>query len=174
VGGDDGYAVLWVPVITGSVFAVFGAREGGLWGAVALLAATAALFASHHGYPQSFVWRVLPIGLLVTVLAGALEAARSRAVAGFRQEQAARAEAARQVRALAGLLPICCRCKRIRDDQGTWHELETYIEERTEAQFTHGICQPCTDRLYPEVADRVRDRRPPAPVAGLDGKAAQA
>ncbi len=59
-------------------------------------------------------------------------------------------EALTKVRTLTGLLPICAACKKIRDDKGSWNHVETYIRERSEAQFTHGICPECARRLYPE------------------------
>ena len=49
----------------------------------------------------------------------------------------------REVEILEGLLPICSYCKKIRDDDGKWQMLEKYIEERSDATFTHGICEPC-------------------------------
>ena len=49
----------------------------------------------------------------------------------------------REVEILEGLLPICSYCKRIRDDDGKWQVLEKYIEENSEATFTHGICESC-------------------------------
>jgi len=52
---------------------------------------------------------------------------------------------------LRGLLPICSNCKRIRDDQGQWNQLESYIQEHSDADFTHGICPECTRQLYPYV-----------------------
>jgi hypothetical protein len=52
---------------------------------------------------------------------------------------------------LAGLIPICASCKRIRDDQGYWNRVEKYIEEHSEAVFTHDICSECLRRLYPGV-----------------------
>jgi hypothetical protein len=58
-----------------------------------------------------------------------------------------------EVRALSGLLPICANCKKIRDEQGTWRPIETYISERSEAEFTHGICPECVKRLYPGMFD---------------------
>lgn len=56
-----------------------------------------------------------------------------------------------QVRTLTGLLPICAGCKQIRDGQGHWQHLEVYIRERTNADFTHGICPDCMTRLYPDL-----------------------
>jgi len=52
---------------------------------------------------------------------------------------------------LEGFLPICSSCKRIRDEQGNWQQLEMYINARSEAKFTHGICPQCAQQLYPEV-----------------------
>jgi len=59
-------------------------------------------------------------------------------------------KAIRHVKQLNGLLPICSSCKRIRDDQGYWNKIETYIREHSDAEFTHGICPECEKRLYPE------------------------
>ncbi|RME99092.1 MAG: PAS domain-containing protein [Chloroflexi bacterium] len=55
-----------------------------------------------------------------------------------------------QVKALQGLLPICASCKKIRDEQGQWHQLEEYIQTNSEAEFSHGICPECRKSLYPE------------------------
>ncbi|MGC8846589.1 MAG: PAS domain-containing protein, partial [Candidatus Hydrogenedens sp.] len=57
-------------------------------------------------------------------------------------------EALNTVKKLHGLLPICARCKRIRDDTGYWHEVEVYIRQHTEAEFSHGICPQCAKELY--------------------------
>lgn len=59
-------------------------------------------------------------------------------------------EALAQVQALSGLLPICAHCKNIRDDQGYWIQIESYIRNHSQADFTHGICPACKDLLYPE------------------------
>lgn len=48
------------------------------------------------------------------------------------------------VKALRGLLPICARCKKIRDDGGYWNEVEKYLHTHTEVKFTHGLCPQCT------------------------------
>jgi CheY-like chemotaxis protein len=67
-------------------------------------------------------------------------------------------EALRNVRTLAGLLPICCGCKRIRDDAGYWQEVEMYVARHTHAEFTHGFCPDCVGHLYPEYRPRDRER----------------
>ena len=50
---------------------------------------------------------------------------------------------------LEGFLPICASCKMIRDDQGHWQQMESYIHSRSEVQFSHGICPNCAEKLYP-------------------------
>ncbi len=55
-----------------------------------------------------------------------------------------------KVRKLSGLLPICASCKKIRDDKGYWNQIEAYIRDHSEADFSHGICPDCSRKLYPE------------------------
>lgn len=54
-----------------------------------------------------------------------------------------------EVKTLSGFLPICASCKKIRDDAGYWQQIEVYIRDRSDAQFSHGICPDCAKRLYP-------------------------
>jgi len=58
-------------------------------------------------------------------------------------------EALSNVKQLSGLLPICANCKKIRDDQGYWNQLESYISDHSEVEFSHSICQECAEKLYP-------------------------
>ena len=55
-----------------------------------------------------------------------------------------------QVKMLSGLIPICANCKQIRDDKGYWHQVEVYIRNHSEAEFSHGLCPPCNQKLFPE------------------------
>lgn len=57
-------------------------------------------------------------------------------------------ETLKDVRTLQGLIPICAQCKKIRDDKGFWQKVETYLEERSNARFTHGLCEDCMQKLY--------------------------
>jgi hypothetical protein len=52
------------------------------------------------------------------------------------------------IKLLNGLLPICCACKKIRDDTGGWNVIESYISQHSEARFTHGLCPDCEQQLY--------------------------
>lgn len=70
-----------------------------------------------------------------------------------------------EIKTLNGLLPICANCKKIRDDKGYWTRLEKYIEARSGAQFTHGICPECIKALYPDMTDRILNDTSPDPKA---------
>ena len=62
-------------------------------------------------------------------------------------------EAVAKMDVLRGLLPICCSCKKIRDDQGYWRQVEQFVSQHTGARFTHGICPECQLKLYGEIMD---------------------
>jgi len=64
-------------------------------------------------------------------------------------------EALAQIKTLRGLLPICANCKKVRDDQGYWQDVELYIQNHAEVDISHGICPDCFRELYPEYADIV-------------------
>jgi len=59
-------------------------------------------------------------------------------------------DALSHVKQLQGLLPICMHCKKIRDDRDTWHRVESYIEEHSDAMFTHSLCEECLAKHYPD------------------------
>jgi PAS domain S-box-containing protein len=63
-------------------------------------------------------------------------------------------DALAKVKTLSGLLPICASCKKIRNDEGYWEQIETYVRDRSEADFTHGICPDCAKRLYPKLHEK--------------------
>jgi len=55
-----------------------------------------------------------------------------------------------EVQVLRGLLPICASCKKIKDEHDTWQVLELYLQDHTEAKFSHGVCPECLKKLYPD------------------------
>jgi len=63
------------------------------------------------------------------------------------------------VKVLKGLLPICARCKKIRDDKGYWNQIEEYISIHTDADFTHSLCPDCAKELYPELYNSHREQK---------------
>lgn len=56
------------------------------------------------------------------------------------------------VKMLRGIIPICANCKKIRDDKGYWNQVEVYIRDHSDAEFSHGICPECVQKLYPDFA----------------------
>ena len=65
-------------------------------------------------------------------------------------------DALAKVKQLQGLLPICCYCKKIRDDQDYWHEVERYVAQHTDAHFSHGVCPECLEAHVKPELDRLR------------------
>lgn len=72
------------------------------------------------------------------------------------QEQLAQLnQALNEVQQLRGIIPICASCKNIRDDQGYWHQVESYIRDHSQADFSHGICPSCAKKMYPDYLRQV-------------------
>jgi hypothetical protein len=64
-------------------------------------------------------------------------------------------QALNEVKTLQGIIPICAACKKIRDDQGYWRQVEAYVSNHSNALFFHGICPECVKVLYPEIANEL-------------------
>ena len=62
-----------------------------------------------------------------------------------------------QIKTLRGIIPICASCKKIRDDNGYWKQVEVYIRDHSEAEFSHGICPECVKELYPKYMRKQTD-----------------
>lgn len=61
------------------------------------------------------------------------------------------------IKTLHGILPICSSCKKIRDDKGSWTQVEAYISEHTDVEFSHGICSECAEKLYPDYVKKTKN-----------------
>jgi len=83
---------------------------------------------------------------------GQLEALVERRTADLRLALAS-------VKKLSGFLPICASCKKIRDDKGYWNQIESYIRDHSEAEFSHSFCPDCARALYPEYCEEERGRK---------------
>ena len=95
----------------------------------------------------------LYLQLLPVVIAQVLEKRRNEEARRRAEEEKERLivelqEALANVKTLSGLLPICASCKKIRNDDGYWTQVETYVSDHTEADFSHGICPECGEKLY--------------------------
>ncbi len=96
--------------------------------------------------------------LFLTARAGSEDAVEGFRVGGadyirkpFQAEElVARVQTHAQLHRLRGLLTICSGCQRIRNEESIWEQLEVYVERRAQVSFSHGLCQDCLDRLYPE------------------------
>jgi ligand-binding sensor domain-containing protein len=92
---------------------------------------------------------VFALGLLALVLGLGLHRVRVRDHVRLEAQLQARLAVARsEIRTLSGLLPICTECKKVRDDDGYWGQIEAYVTEHTEADFSHGICPDCRERVF--------------------------
>ena len=70
-------------------------------------------------------------------------------------------DALADVKLLSGLVPICASCKKIRDDQGYWTQIESYIQDRSDAKFSHSICPDCAQKLYPQYMAKIKEKENP-------------
>ncbi|MHB8790132.1 MAG: response regulator [Desulfobulbaceae bacterium] len=101
----------------------------------------AAIHAVREGAQDYLVKAQVEANLLVRSIKYAIE--REKLSSALRQ-------ALDRIKTLSGLLPICAACKNIRDDQGFWHQVEEYVRDHSDAEFTHGLCPKCATKLYPE------------------------
>ncbi len=99
-------------------------------------------------------WEIRAIGGLTGILVGLLLYFFVRNRIRLSLEKHKLQIALDDVKKLSGFFPICANCKKIRDDQGYWNQIEEYIREHSEAEFTHSICPGCTKKLYPDVFNK--------------------
>jgi hypothetical protein len=103
---------------------------------------------------QAFSVSMLPWGLAFMILSALLGVFWGKIKQADKEKSVVIAElqkALKKVKTLSGFLPICASCKKIRDDQGYWNQIEVYISEHSEAEFSHGICPECAQKLYPDI-----------------------
>ena len=103
---------------------------------------------------QAFSVSMLPWGLAFMILSALLGVFWGKIKQADKEKSVVIAElkkALEEIKTLSGFLPICASCKKIRDDQGYWNQIEVYISEHSEAEFSHGICPECAQKLYPDI-----------------------
>lgn len=155
-GGAQGVAFLWYYFHPVAAFFLAGKKEGLFWVAVSLVVAVAFVLLNlgPYTYPSYIGMRFFITYLLVCILAYGLESSRDHFYKQLQTEKAALEQALQQVQTLQGLLPICASCKKIRDDRGYWHQVESYISEHSAVEFSHSICPECRAVLYPARSHR--------------------
>jgi len=114
---------------------------------VAIVGSILTIVGLHSSPPGGELWKILFNRSL------ALFAIWTTAILSLQREtlQKERENALLKVKILSGLLPICASCKKIRDDKGYWNQIEAYISNHSEAEFSHGICPGCINKLYPDL-----------------------
>jgi ligand-binding sensor domain-containing protein len=134
-------------------FRAIAANSDGVWNA---RGAEIGLSLAPHFYETRWFYAVVGLGLIMAAAAAQRLSVRRLQ----RRERDLRArvdEAVAQVKVLSGLLPICASCKRIRDETGSWSQMEQYIHTHSEAEFSHGICPECAEEIAPGLSQRIRD-----------------
>ena len=156
IGTGAGMTFLWFYFFPLSTFFLFGKYKGLLWVVPSWLVALLLLIFNigPYHYPSALGIRFIITYTLVAIFSYGIEASRSQYYNQLLAEKAALEVALQQVKTLQGLLPICASCKKIRDDGGYWHQVESYISRHTEVEFSHSICPECRVTLYPQLYAR--------------------
>lgn len=156
VGNGQGAAYLWFYFYPLATFFLFGCRGGLLWVAASWLIAVSLLFFDwgFYTYPFSVGLRFIVTYSFVAILSYGLESSRHYYYQQLLAEKLAVEQVLQQVKSLQNLLPMCVSCKKIRDDAGYWHGVESYLSRTTEVEFSHSICTECRLRLYPQLSSK--------------------
>jgi hypothetical protein len=85
----------------------------------------------------------------------AIALANSRYLDQLKEKTMSLESALSEIKTLRSILPMCSKCRKVRDDKGVWSRLEAYVSEHTDTRFSHGLCPDCLRELYPEDADKI-------------------
>ena len=172
-GGVNNTGYLWYYTFPLFSISILGCKRG-MQSVCILLAPSFYLLV--YNWPQlttysfEFKTRFIPSILVVTIFAYILERTREKKENELRdyknnleeliEERTRKLEKAlAEIKILKGILPICMHCKKIRDDNGYWNQIEEYIHEHSEAEFTHSLCSECMEEHYPELKERIKKRK---------------
>lgn len=155
-GGVENHGHMWVLVLPPIIIFVFGLRLGLYLFLLILFSFVLMLFYPNNlllgtVYSSRFKIRFLLAFVGSGLFSIASEYARVTLVDKINEKNLHLKKTLQEVKELSGLIPICANCKKIRDDNGYWNEVEIYIKERSKADFSHGICPTCVSELYPEL-----------------------
>lgn len=149
-GGGNGGAFLWMYIMPTSLVFLLGYPEGAVWIAGMTVVMVVMVFGKiGYEYPNDLILRFLGSFSTVSVVSCGLELIRKRYWRQLIEEKEALQKALDEIKVLKGLVPICASCKKIRDDKGYWTQIETFMKERSDLEFSHGICPECAGKLYP-------------------------
>ncbi|MBN1575593.1 MAG: hypothetical protein JW913_03520 [Chitinispirillaceae bacterium] len=150
IGGGKGAALLWFYVMPSSMIFLLGFREGIVWVGCQIVVMSVIMFGKFGTvYQQDLAIRFIAVFTVVTLLACSLEILRERYLKQLLAEKEAMQKALDEIRVLKGMVPICASCKKIRDDKGFWTQIEAYMKNHADIEFSHGICPECAAKLFP-------------------------
>ncbi len=144
-GGFSGTGIFWLSVLPGLYISTGGVLMGGLWMGTQLILLFLIYILSRIGvlegaYSGSESLAALAVYTFSAYIFFSYELSRNR----YRKE----------INVLEGLLPICSYCKKIRDKKGHWHQMENYLNDEADIDFSHGICPDCMSVHHPEYKRR--------------------
>lgn len=165
IGAGEETVLYWAFFFPPLFFFFFGQWEGGGWSlffffCVSLIMTMPSWFDSYI-YEQIQLSRFAIAFPIVAVLCFGMES--SRYIFGrlldeknelLLQEKERLETALNEIKTLGGLIPICSNCKKIRNDEGYWEQVDIYLRKRSSAQFSHSICPGCVKELYPDFKPR--------------------
>jgi hypothetical protein len=144
-GGASGTGIFWLFVIPVIFFFFLGIRYGSALFLLQYVSVILLFFASKAGYLAIYYdEKTILFFLIVSIFESIILFIHERILDNYLS----------QIRTMRGLIPICASCKNIRDDKGYWKQVEVYIQEHSEADFTHSICPDCARKLYPDIFDK--------------------
>ncbi len=149
-GGGNGGAFLWFFVMPTSTVYLMGVREGSIWvgGMITMISVLIFGRIGYH-YPFDLSIRFLAVFTLMGVLSCSFELLREWYLRKLIKEKEKVQSVLGEIRVLKGLIPICASCRKIRDDKGFWTQIDEYMRNHSEVEFSHGICPDCAMKLYP-------------------------
>ena len=145
------FAFYFIPVMLGTLGA--GRRTGLVLAFVCAVVWLGVDMLDAHPYSSAWYgyWNALT-RYVAFALVAVLTSSHTKTLLEQERELTARlTRALAEVKELQGLLPLCAACKKIRNDQGAWEAMETYIATHSRAEFTHSLCPECAHRLYPDI-----------------------
>mgnify|MGYP001269251710 CR=1 FL=1 len=149
-GYHQGAAILSLYLYPVILFYFLGRLEGAIWVALVLVPTLLILFLPEpigaYVYAEPYTIRLAATMLLVAAFSYLNESLRQEAYQSLDFEKENLAHALAEIKTLRGIIPICSYCKKIRDDDGIWNQIEKYVRDRSDADFTHSICPDCVSK----------------------------
>ena len=154
-GGMAKTGIFWLFTYPVAAFFIKGRRRGWLWVGIIMLEALLMVLLgefSQINLPYSFIElrQFIASFLVVSLVLRHYEVMRDDNEVTIESNMKVLEKANSKIKTLKGLVPICSSCNKIRDDKGYWQLVEVYVSEHTEANFSHGLCDECSRRLYPK------------------------